>query len=184
MVARVRIENIDGFDFVEKVLLRVGAVNVRHARVETGAEQGAQARFFEAFPISPLPGVFKLRVIRRFVVRRIDVVNAGVQTRVHQRQILIRERNVDQNLRLKFFQKRDHFLYVVRIDFRRFNHNARRIFDVRRNRLAFILVAGSEHDFAELRRILSYFVSDDVADPARTDDKRSFFHKFTNKFVS
>ena len=176
MVAGVCVENIHGFDFVEKVFLRVGAINVGDARVESGAEQGGEPGFFKAFAISPLPRVFEFCVIRRFVVCGVHVVHAGVEASVHQRQILIRERDVDEHLRFEFAEQRDDFLHVVGIDLRGFEHDAGRVFDVGGDCLAFVFVARGEHDFAEFRRVLRDLVSDDVADAARTDDERSFFH--------
>src|SRR5690625_226776 len=40
MIAAVGIENIDAVNFVEQVLLRVGAVNIGHAGVEAAAQGG------------------------------------------------------------------------------------------------------------------------------------------------
>ena len=78
VVAAVAVENVDGVDLVEEVLLCVGAEDVGHAWVEAGAEQPHDAGGFEALSVGPLPLVFELGFVGRFVVCGVEVVDAGL----------------------------------------------------------------------------------------------------------
>ena len=94
MIAAVAVEDVDGVDAVEVVLLHVRAEHVGHTRVETGAEQGHQSGLFEALAVGPLPLVFELRLVQRFVVGGIQVVHARGQAGIHNTEVLVGQRQV------------------------------------------------------------------------------------------
>src|SRR5690554_6766211 len=71
----IAIEDIDGVDLIEELLLSVGAEDVRHARIEAGAEERHKVRLLEALAIGPLPFIFELRLVGRLVVRRIEIID-------------------------------------------------------------------------------------------------------------
>src|SRR5690554_3019802 len=64
VIATVGIENIDTVNFVEQVLLRVGAVNIGHAGVEAAAQGGHVARLGIAVMEGPLLLVLELGLVR------------------------------------------------------------------------------------------------------------------------
>ncbi len=53
VVAAVAVEDVDGVDFIEQVLLCVSAVRLRYARVKAGAEQSGQTGLLEFFSCRP-----------------------------------------------------------------------------------------------------------------------------------
>src|SRR6188768_4329525 len=53
VIACVAVEDVDGVDGVEQLLLRVSAEDIGHPRVKARAEQRHEARFFKAFAVGP-----------------------------------------------------------------------------------------------------------------------------------
>ncbi len=68
--------------------------------------------------IRPLPFVGELCFVARLVVRRIHVVHARFQTGVHNRQVLIGQRHIDQKVGFHLLDQLDRRLHVVRVDLR------------------------------------------------------------------
>ena len=60
VVAAIAVQNINGVDGVELVLLGIGAVSLGDARVKAAAQQGGQAGLLKLFGVSPLPAVIKV----------------------------------------------------------------------------------------------------------------------------
>ena len=60
MVAAVAVQNVDGVDGVELVLLGVGAVSLSDTRVKAAAQQGSQAGLLKLFGVGPLPAVVEV----------------------------------------------------------------------------------------------------------------------------
>ena len=113
MVAAVAVQNVDGVDGIELVLLGVGTVSLGHARVEAAAQQGGQAGFLELLGVGPLPAVIKVGRetgllaallvdgaplgvvgVLRLVVGGIHVVDAAGKAGVHDGQVLIGQGDV------------------------------------------------------------------------------------------
>ena len=61
VVAAVAVQNVDGVDFIEQVLLCVSAVRLRYTRVKAGTEQSGQTGLLKLFLVRPLPGVVEVR---------------------------------------------------------------------------------------------------------------------------
>ena len=97
------------------MLHRVGTEHARHAGVKARTEQSRQSRLTETICICPLPAVLKLRRILRLIVRRIDIVHARCEARIHDVQILIWKRKVQHNIGLKFADERRECRHIVRI---------------------------------------------------------------------
>ena len=116
MAAVVAVDDVDGLDGVEQELLRVGAVDVRLAGIETAAEHRHDALVLVAILILPLPGVLELGDIARLVVGRVHVVHARLQARIHDRQILVGKRHVDHEVGLDLVDQGDRLGDVVGID--------------------------------------------------------------------
>ncbi len=116
MAAVVAVDDVDGLDGVEQELLRVGAVDVRLARVEAAAKDRHDALVLVAVLILPLPGVLELGEIARLVVGGVEVVHARFQARVHDRQILVGKRHVDHEVGLDLVDQGDRLGDIVGIN--------------------------------------------------------------------
>ena len=68
VVASVAIDDVEVVHFVEVVFSSICSVNSRAAWVETATEDSAEAGFFEAVVVSPLPRVFEVSFVFRLVV--------------------------------------------------------------------------------------------------------------------
>src|SRR3546814_18554657 len=82
------IEDVERVDALEMMLLDPGGEDARHAGVEARAEQRHQARVLEAVVIRPLPMIFELRLVARFVIGGVEIMRAGRQARLHDREVL------------------------------------------------------------------------------------------------
>jgi len=82
-------------------------------------------------------------------------------------QILIGERDVDDDLRLDALDERDHLRHVVGVHLR----GADRPLDLRGDLAAFLLGAAGERDLGEHFRPLRALVRHHLADAARADDE-------------
>ena len=135
MIAAVAVQNIDGIDGIELVLFSVGAVRLRDARVKAAAEQRGEAGLFKLLFVCPLPAVIKIGGEARFlaalfvngapfgvigvlrlVVCGIHVVNTAGEAGIHNGEILIRQSDVHDEIRLVALDKVTKLLHVVCID--------------------------------------------------------------------
>lgn len=91
----------------------------RNSRVEAAAEYGRQPLLLETVLISPLPRILEMGLVLGLVVGRIEVVDPALETCVHDRQVLIRERNIDNNVGLETAEEFAQFRNAVGIDLRR-----------------------------------------------------------------
>jgi hypothetical protein len=106
MVAGIAVDNVDIFDLVEQAfLLGIGAIDVGAARIEAATENGGQARFLEAVLIGPLPVILEFCDVPRLIIRRVHIMGLGGETGVHDRQVLVRQRHVDHQVRLHLFDQ-------------------------------------------------------------------------------
>ena len=95
---------------------RVGSEHAAHSGVESASEDGREAGFLEALAVGPLPGVFEVRFVARFVVGRVKVVDAAAQACFHDGEVLVGERHVDYHFGLVAFEKGYNLLHVVGVD--------------------------------------------------------------------
>ena len=116
VAAVVAVDDVDLVDLVEQELLRVGAINVRLARIEAAAQDRHDPLLGELLMIRPLILVGELGLVARLVVGGVHVVHAGLQARIHDGEILIRQRHVDDQVGLDLLDQRDRFLDVVGVD--------------------------------------------------------------------
>ena len=128
------------------VLRGVGREDGRHSRVEAAPQDRRQTRGLEAVLIGPLPGVFEVRLVTGFVVRRVEVVAAAFEAGVHDREILVRKGHVDNDIGLELPEQRTQFGDVVGIDLGGFDTAAA---DGGRDGVAFRFGAAGQHDVAE-----------------------------------
>jgi hypothetical protein len=81
-----------------------------------GPEQRHQPCILEAVLIGPLPVIFELGLVLRLVIRGVEVVDAGGKAGVHDRQILIGQREIDHQLRADLPDQRGQRGHVLGID--------------------------------------------------------------------
>ena len=98
------------------VLEYIGAVHVRDARVESRAEHGHQAFLPEPVLIGPLPLVLELRLVQRLVVGRVDVMHPRFEAGIHDSQVLVRQGDIEDEVRPDFPYQGDGLRHVVRVD--------------------------------------------------------------------
>jgi hypothetical protein len=65
-----------------------------------------------------LPRIAELRLVSRLVVGGVEVMHARFEARIHDRKILIRQGQIDDDLRLDLFDQRRHLTGVVGINLR------------------------------------------------------------------
>ena len=87
-------------------------------RVEATAQNRHDALGLVLGMIRPLPFVSEFGLIARLIIRRIHVVHARLQTGIHDRQILVRQRHIDHQVGLDLLDQTDRRLHVVRVDLR------------------------------------------------------------------
>ncbi len=118
MIAAVAIENIDVVDFVKMMFERICGKYSRHAGIEAASQKCADSRFFEFFAVCPLPFVFEFCRVFRFIVCRIHIVYLCFQTGIHDFKILVGQSKIQYHVGTEFFDERDKFIDVVRVDLR------------------------------------------------------------------
>ena len=192
VVAAVAVQNVDGVDFIEQVLLCVSAVRLRYTRVKAGAEQSGQTGLLKLFLVRPLPGVVKVRgkalvlaallvngaplrivSVLRLVVCRIHVVYAALEARIHDGQVLIRQRNVHHDVRLVLVNERAQLVHVVRIHLGGADLGCGRAVQLLLNRVALALGAGRDHNFLENVAVLAALVDNYAGYTAAADNQCS-----------
>ena len=167
MAAGVGVDDVDGVDAVELVLVQPRGVDVRHPGIEAAAQQRHDAALAEAVLVGPLPFVFELRFVQRLVVGGVQVVHAGGEAGVHDVKILVGQRDIDHYFRLHALDQRDHPRHVVGVDLRGMDRPR----DLRRDAPAFLLRAAGERDVGKNLRQLCALVRHHLADAARADDQ-------------
>ena len=192
MVAAVAVQDVDGVDFIEQVLLCVSAVRLRYARVKAGAEQSGQTGVLKLFLVCPLPGVVEVRGktlvlaallvngaplrivgVLRLVVGSIHVVYAALEARIHDGQVLIRQRNVHHDVRLVLVDERAQLVHVVRIHLGGADLGCGRTVQLLLDGIALALGAGRDHDFLKNVAVLAALVDNYAGYTAAADDQCS-----------
>ena len=108
MVAGVAVDDVGEVNLVEEPLLSVGAVDADDAGVEAAAQDRHDALRPKTLLVGPLPRVAELRLVAGLVIGRVEIVDARRQTGVHDREILVRQRQVDDNVRPYALDERHH----------------------------------------------------------------------------
>ena len=167
MVARVAVHDVQILDFVEMVLGGVCRVHAGDARVESAAEDGGQAGVLETLLVGPLPAVFKMGHVFRFVVGRVQIVAPRLQASLHDGQVLIRQGQVHHHVGLEAFEEFHQFVHVVGI------HLCcpdGRIPDGLHDGIALGLGPAGNHNLVKHFRMLGHFVRRDRSHAAGTDN--------------
>jgi hypothetical protein len=172
VIACVAVDDVERVDAAEVVLQGVGGIDVGDAGIKAAAEQSGEAGSFEALLIGPLPVVFKLGDVTRFVVGGVDVMHTSREAGVHDGEVLIGQGDVDDDLGFEVLQEGGQLGNIVGVH----SGGLDRAGEFGGDGVALGLGAGGQHDLAENVRELSTFVGDDTADAAGSDDE-GFGHK-------
>ncbi len=171
VIAAVDVDDVEGVDFIEVMLERPCGINVRDTGIEAGAEQRTETRGGEFFLVGPLPGILELCDIGRLVVCGVEVIDARSEAGIHERQILVRQSDVEDEVGLERAQVFGGGGDVIGVDGSGLDCHTEALFDRCGDGIAFGYGAGGESDLRENGRDLSALVGDDAADSAGTDDK-------------
>ena len=117
--------------------------------------------------VSPLPIVLELCCVRRLVVGRIHIGHARFKTGIHDVEILVRKRNIDQQIGVEPPDQRGQLGDIVRVHLRCFD----RARNIRGNAITLLLGPARETDLLENLRNLGALVRHDIPDSARADDQ-------------
>ena len=176
VVARVAVDDIQVMNFVKVVLGGISREDRRHAGVESAAEDGAKSGLFEAFAISPLPRVFEMGFILRFVVGCVEIVATGLQAGLHNREILVGQGKVHHQFGLEIVEQTHELLHIVGIHLRGANIIAQaHVGNALGNRLALRFGAAGDHNFVEDVTIFGDFDGGHRGNTAGADDE-NFSH--------
>ena len=97
------------------MLLGIGGKHPGHARVKAAAQQGGNPRVLKFLPVGPLPAVFKLGGVLRLVVGGVHIVHLGGQAGLHNGQVLIRQSQVQNHVRLYLVDQGSQLVHAVGI---------------------------------------------------------------------
>ena len=73
MISGIAVYDVQILYFVKMMFGGVCSIDAAHSRVETATEDGCQASLFKAVFEGPLPRIFKVCLVFRFVVGRVEV---------------------------------------------------------------------------------------------------------------
>ena len=150
VVAGVAVHDVEVGDLVEDMLDSVGGEHLAHARIEATAENGGEARLLEAVAVSPLPTVLKVCLVLRLVVGGVEIVDAASQTGVHDRQILVGQGEVDDQLGLVAADELLELLHIVSVDLSGLDvHLVSFVVDGLDEFVALVLVVAGDHQLRE-----------------------------------
>ena len=115
VVASVAVHDIKIVNLLEVMLGSIGGIDARYTWVETTTEDGCEACLLEALTISPLPRILEVCLVLGFVVGGVKIAASASQTSVHNRQVLIGQGKVDDQLGLVVIEQCLQLLYIVGI---------------------------------------------------------------------
>ena len=125
--------------------------------------------------VGPLPAILELGLVDRFIVGGIQIIDARFQARIHDRQILIRQGDIEHQIGLVFFDQRHHLRHIVRIHLLGGNRPRQ----CRRNGIALGLGPAGQNDLVKDLRHLRTFMHHHIADPAGTDNQYFCHDRFS-----
>jgi len=98
------------------MFLRIGTKHVGGTRVETAAKQSHNVGVFVTILIIPLPFVLELSRVERLVVGGVHVIDTCFEASIHDGQILVRKRHVNNQVRLVLAYQCHGLVHVIGIE--------------------------------------------------------------------
>ena len=83
VVSRIAVYYIKILNFIEVMFGGIGCIDATYSWIESASEDGCESGFFETIVIGPLPTVFEMSFIFRFIISCIQIVYSGFQTCFH-----------------------------------------------------------------------------------------------------
>ena len=172
MVACMLVYDIKVVDFIEMMLGSMCGKNARHTGIEPTAQHCEEACLFEAAFVSPLPAIFKFSLFLRLIISGIEIMDACLQASLHNCQVLIGQRHVDDHCRLKFLNQCNECRHIVSVNFSRLDMlMARAGFCVLCDVVTFFLGATGQHDFGKYFWVLRTFDRGYTANAASSNNE-------------
>src|SRR4030043_661120 len=103
-------------NFIEEMPRGVSGKDVCHPRIKTRTENSHNTFLFEPLLIGPLPAVFKMGLVKGLVIGRINIMDSCRETCIHDMQILIREGEIENNIRPELAYEVCKFRYIVGVN--------------------------------------------------------------------
>ena len=158
------------------MFLGVSAKNPCNPRVKAASQKGGNPRFLKTLSIIPLPFILKFCRIQRLIIRRIHIISFCLQTSVHNSQILVRQSDINNNIRFKSVNKLNKFLCVISVNPRRMNFSFSSVkFSFKS--VTFRFCPAGNTNFLKNIRILAAFMNNNARDAARSNNQ-CFSHYF------
>ena len=198
MIAAIAVEDIDGVDGIEVMFLGIGRKDRRDARVKARAQKGRKAGLFELVLIGPLPGIVKVsreaKLLAALVVnlaplgvfdvlglevRRIDVVDTSCQAGIHDREVLIRQRHIQDGIGLVLLDEFRQGFGIIGIDLRRRDLRLRLALQFLLQGIALGHRAAGNQQFIENAIVLAHLMDGNTCHTATADN-----HQFAHFLVS
>ena len=113
VVSCIAVQDIDIIYLIKVVLQGISRKHARNSRIEAASQQRRKTGFFIFFSVGPLPFVLKLGRILRLIISRIYIMYSCLQTGIHNCQILIGQRQIQDYLRLLLSDQCCQFVYMI-----------------------------------------------------------------------
>ena len=167
MVAGIGIEDVNVINFIEIVFLCIGRENSCYARVKATAQKRGNTGFFKTLAIIPLPLVFKLSCIKRFVVCSINIRRLRSQAGIHNCKVLIRKCQIKHYIRLKLVNQCNSLINVISIQLSSMDFGLAAI-QFSFQRIAFTFCSAGNHNFFKYFTVLAALVNCHTCNAAAT----------------
>ena len=89
VVTTIAIQNVQRAHLFNIVFGDIGGENIGHAGVKPATQKRHDAALDEAVVIGPLPVIFKLGLIARLIIRRIQIIDTRRKAGIHYGKVLI-----------------------------------------------------------------------------------------------
>jgi hypothetical protein len=171
VIAAVAVENVELADGLELVLLEPHGEDRCDAGIEARSQQRHNPGLLETVVIGPLPFVLELGLVFGLVIGGVEIMHAGLETGVHDRQVLIGQRQIDDQAGLHLADQIDHRRDFLGVDLVGGDVLAGALLDALGDGIAFRLGAAGEMDVRENLGVHRHFVHAYRTDAARADDQ-------------
>ncbi len=190
VISPVAVQNVDGVDLIEQVLLGIGAIGLGDAGIKPGTQQRGEAGLFKLFFVSPLPGVVKVggeafflaallvdcppaRIgdVLGLIVGGVQIIDAAFQAGIHNSQILVGQGNIHHQIGLVLPNQGSHLGSIVGIHLSSGDFRGGFSFQIGFQGIALGLGSGSDADFRKDFTVLAALADGHVGHTAAADDK-------------
>ena len=174
MVTSITVNDVKILYLVEVMLCCISGENACNARVEATTEDCGQSCLTEAVAISPLPRVLEVCLVFRLIVGCVEIVASARQASIHNGEVLIRQREVNNQLWLVIAEQCLQLLHIVSIYLRRaYRHVIAFLVNSLHQFVALLLAAACYHKLGEHVCVLHNLKSGDSGNTTCTNHQYS-----------